>query len=86
MFRLLLEKGRIIEVYHKDSGEPEELITDINTVQIAAGEGEELSGGDHEESGELEELMTDINTVQIAAGEGEELQEEIMKILESRRN
>jgi hypothetical protein len=46
-------------------------MTDINTVQIAAGEGEERPGGDHEDSGEPEELMTDINTVQIAAGEGE---------------
>ncbi len=47
-------------------------MTDINTVQISAGEGEERTGGDHEDSGEPEELMTDINTVQIAAGEGED--------------
>jgi hypothetical protein len=32
-------------------------MTDINTVQIAAGEGEERTGGDHEDSGEPKELI-----------------------------
>jgi hypothetical protein len=32
-------------------------MTDINTLQIAAGEREEWPGGDHEDSGEPKELI-----------------------------
>ncbi len=42
------DKERLKDGDHEDSGEPEELMTDINTVQIAAGEGEEWPGGDYE--------------------------------------
>jgi hypothetical protein len=42
------DKGRLKDGDHEDSGESEKLRTDINTVQIAAGEGEERPERDHE--------------------------------------